>query len=181
MSKQFYFKQFSLALIHSLNAKTVSSGPTQFIWTIKKTLSGATTSDQCWPGSNGNKGILCILQSSSITRTSPSNCLMLYQDSHCRESYPSSEIQLVYSTVPANCFIHILGYGFIALTLAWWFESTPNDPGDLGSIPDRVIPKTQKMVLDASLLNTQHYKVRIKGSKVDKSRKSSSALHYTLV
>ena len=41
--------------------------------------------------------------------------------------------------------------------------------GDLGSIPGRVIPKTQKMVLDASLLNTQHYKVRIKG-KVEPSR-----------
>ena len=34
-------------------------------------------------------------------------------------------------------------------------------PGDLGSIPGRVIPKTQKMVLDAALLNTQHYKARI--------------------
>ena len=44
-----------------------------------------------------------------------------------------------------------------------------NGPGDLGSIPGRVIPKTQKMVLDASLLNTQHYKVRIKG-KVEQSR-----------
>ena len=44
-----------------------------------------------------------------------------------------------------------------------------NRPGDLGSIPGRVIPKTQKMVLDASLLNTQHYKVRIKG-KVEQSR-----------
>ena len=42
--------------------------------------------------------------------------------------------------------------------------------GDLGSIPDRVIPKTQKMVLDATLLNTQHYKVkRIKG-KVEQYR-----------
>ena len=38
-----------------------------------------------------------------------------------------------------------------------------NDPGDLGSIPGRVIPKTFKMVLDTSLLNTQQYKVRIKG------------------
>ena len=38
-----------------------------------------------------------------------------------------------------------------------------NGPGDLGSISSRVIAKTQKMVLDASLLNTQHYKVRIKG------------------
>ena len=44
-----------------------------------------------------------------------------------------------------------------------------NGPGDLGSIPGRVIPKTQKIVLDASLLNTQHYKVRIKG-KVEQSR-----------
>ena len=44
-----------------------------------------------------------------------------------------------------------------------------NGPGDLGSIPGRVIPKTQKMVLDASLLNTQQYKVRIKG-KVEPSR-----------
>ena len=55
-----------------------------------------------------------------------------------------------------------------------------NGPGDLGSIPGRVIPKTQKMVLDASLLNTQHYKVRIKG-KVEQSRERSSTLPYTLV
>ena len=55
-----------------------------------------------------------------------------------------------------------------------------NRPGDLGSIPSRVIPKTQKMELVASLLNTQHYKVRIKG-KVEQSRERSSALPYTLV
>ena len=69
------------------------------------------------PGSDGNKGVLCILQSSS-------------------------------------------GLGVRVFA---------NGPGDLGSIPGRVIPKTQKMVLDASLLNTQHYKVRIKG-KVEQSR-----------
>ena len=40
---------------------------------------------------------------------------------------------------------------------------------DRGSIPGRVILKTQKIVLDAALLNTQYYKVRIKG-KVDQSR-----------
>ena len=44
-----------------------------------------------------------------------------------------------------------------------------NGAGDQGSIPGRVIPKTQKIVLDASLLNTQHYKVRNKG-KVEQSR-----------
>ena len=38
-----------------------------------------------------------------------------------------------------------------------------NGPGKQGVIPGRVILKTQKMVLDATLLNTQHYKVRIKG------------------
>ena len=38
-----------------------------------------------------------------------------------------------------------------------------------GSMPGRVPPQTQKMVLDATLLNTQHYKVRIKG-KVEQSR-----------
>ena len=39
-----------------------------------------------------------------------------------------------------------------------------NGPGDWGSIPTQVIPKTQKMVLDAALLNTQHYKVSVKWS-----------------
>ena len=33
-----------------------------------------------------------------------------------------------------------------------------NGPGDRGSIP-----KTQKTVLDAAFLNTQHYKVRMEG------------------
>ena len=55
-----------------------------------------------------------------------------------------------------------------------------NGPGDQSSILGRVIPKTQKMVLDAVFLNTQHYKVRIEG-KVEQSREWSSALPYTLV
>ena len=48
------------------------------------------------------------------------------------------------------------------------------------SIPGRVIPKTFKMVLDTSLLNTQQYKVRIK-DKVEQPRVRCSALPYTLV
>ena len=40
---------------------------------------------------------------------------------------------------------------------------------DQGSIPGQVIPKTQKMVLNATLLNTQYHKVRIKG-KVEQPR-----------
>ena len=55
-----------------------------------------------------------------------------------------------------------------------------NGPGDLGSIPSRIKPKTLKMVFDNFLLNTQQYKVRIKG-KVEQYRESSNALPYTSV
>ena len=55
-----------------------------------------------------------------------------------------------------------------------------NGPGERDPIPGRVIPKTQKMLLDFVLLNTQLYKVRIKG-KVKQSREWCSALPYTSV
>ena len=41
------------------------------------------------------------------------------------------------------------------------------DPGDWDSVQGRVIPKTQKIVLDISLLNSQH-KVRVKWSNPEK-------------
>ena len=53
-----------------------------------------------------------------------------------------------------------------------------NGPGDWGSIPGWVIPKTQKVVLDAALLNTQHNRIRIKG-KMEQSRERSGTLPYT--
>ena len=71
----------------------------------------------------------------------------------------------------------------------WWWYIWPiclmgrvfaNGQGDWGSIPNQVIPKTQKMVLDASLLNMQHYKVWIK-SKVEYYREWGSAIPYSLV
>ena len=46
------------------------------------------------------------------------------------------------------------------------------------SIPGRVVPKTQKMELDATLLNTQYYKVRIKG-KVEQFKEWGSTHPYT--
>ena len=61
--------------------------------------------------------------------------------------------------------------------MSWVFV---NGPGDRGSIPGRVIPNTQKMILDAALLCTQHCKVRIKG-KVEQSWEWISALSYTSV
>ena len=38
-----------------------------------------------------------------------------------------------------------------------------NSLGDQGSIPSQVILKAQKMALETSLPNTQHYKVWVKG------------------
>ena len=50
-----------------------------FIWPIDKTLSGATTPSQSRPVSDGNEGVLRIPESSCITGTSPSYCLVSYQ------------------------------------------------------------------------------------------------------
>ena len=55
-----------------------------------------------------------------------------------------------------------------------------NGPGDRSSIPGQVMPKTKRMVLDAALLSSQHYKVKIK-SEVEQSRKRSGAFSYTSV
>ena len=53
-----------------------------------------------------------------------------------------------------------------------------NGLGDRVPIPGQIILKTQKIVLDASLLNIQHYKVGIK-SKVEQSRElNSTPLHF---
>ena len=46
----------------------------------ERALSGATTPSQSGPVSDGNKGVLHIPQSYSITGASPSDCLVSYQD-----------------------------------------------------------------------------------------------------
>ena len=71
------------------------------IWPIDRALSGVTTPDQSGPESNGNEGALHIPQSSSNTWTK-SDCLFLYPGHSFGESYPSAEMQTMYSAVPAN-------------------------------------------------------------------------------
>ena len=71
------------------------------IWSIDRTLSSATTLGQSVPGSDGNEGVLHIPQSSGITGTSPSDCLVSYPGHSLRESYSSAKKQSVYSTAPA--------------------------------------------------------------------------------
>ena len=65
-------------------------------------LSGATTPGQNEPGSDGNEGVLCIPQSSSTARTSLLDCLVSYPGHTLMGSYPSAEVQSVYSTVPTE-------------------------------------------------------------------------------
>ena len=80
--------------------------------------------------------------------------------------------------------VFYLGFFFLLLLLYRAIGSMcrvfVNGPGDWSSIPGRVIIKILKMVLDAALLNAQHYKVMIKG-KMEQPREWSSALSYTLV
>ena len=72
------------------------------IWIIDKTLSSASILGQSRLGSDGNDGLLCISQSSSVTGTLSSDCLMLYQEHSLGESYFSTKMQSVYSAAPAE-------------------------------------------------------------------------------
>ena len=57
----------------------------------------------------------------------------------------------------------IVGYFSWMRTIALMIRVFTKAPEDQGSIPGRIIPTTQKMVLDTALLNARHYKVQIKG------------------
>ena len=59
-------------------------------------------------------------------------------------------------------------------------EVFANGLGDWGSVLGQVILKTQLVILNTSLLNSQLYKIYIKG-KVEQSRERSSALPYSSV
>ena len=66
------------------------------------TLSGATTPDPSAPERDGYEGILHNPQSSCITGASPSDCFTSYSVHSLEESYPSAEMQSVYSSAPAD-------------------------------------------------------------------------------
>ena len=80
------------------------------IWPIDRILSGAPTPGQSGPGSDGNEGVLCIPQSTSITVASQSDCSVSYPRYPFGEYYPSAEMQSVYSAAPADWATgHVLG------------------------------------------------------------------------
>ena len=56
-----------------------------------------------------------------------------------------------------------------------------NSSRDRGSMLGRVISKTQKIVLDTSLLNTQDYKVRIKSKWSNPEKGVEPYLHLGVI
>ena len=56
-----------------------------------------------------------------------------------------------------------------------------NALGDRVPVPGRIIPKTQKMVFDTSLLTTKHYKIRIKGKWSNPGKEDAPSQHLGVV
>ena len=69
--------------VHFLNGKQV--------YLIHRILSGATNLGQSGLGSNGVQGVICVLQFTSITGTSSSDCLVSYPGHFLEEYYPFSK------------------------------------------------------------------------------------------
>ena len=75
------------------------------IWPIDRTLSGATTPNKSGSGSNSNEGVLHIPPNSKTGALS-SNGLKSYPGHLLGGSYPSAEMQLVYSIAPADWTVY---------------------------------------------------------------------------
>ena len=87
---------------------------------------------------------------------------VVFEEIYCTQSY---QIRIIFKQV---YLVHNRSFKLMSRVFT-------NGPGDLGSILSRVIPKTQKMGLDATLLSTHQYKVRIKG-KIEETLEWSSSL-----
>ena len=86
-------------------------------------------------------------------------------------------INHTHTRIHTHTHTHINIYQPISITV----RVLANAPGDRGSVPGRVIPKTQKMIVDATLFNTQHYKVRIKGKWSNPGNGVAPPLHLGVV
>ena len=104
-------------------SKTVLLQTIQFIsiCPIDRILSGATTPGLSGPGSDVNKVLLRILQSSSITEASLTDYLVSYTGHSLSEPYSSVEMQSVYSKVPADWAKKYL-YIFIVKNCLSWYQ-----------------------------------------------------------
>ena len=121
-----YLMPYPILYIYTVLFKTIQFRTiTQFtsIWPMDMTLSGVLTPRQ---GSNGNKRVLCIPQSSRIPGASPSDCLVSYpRHLLAGRSYTSEVMQSVYSAAPADWKSCLL-YGFNYYLDCQFFQSFCN-------------------------------------------------------
>ena len=97
------------------------------IWPIDRTLPSATAPGQSEPRNDGNEGVHCKPQSSSISGTTPSNCLVSYPGHLLGESYPFAEMQSVHSTAPADW-----RWSYTSAEMQWVYSTeTPLKPTGL--------------------------------------------------
>ena len=82
----YMFCLFNTLVPSTFSFPCLLSGPEQV--TTDRTLSGDTTPGQSGPGNDGNKKVLCIPQSSSITGASPSYCLVSLSGHSLEEVLP---------------------------------------------------------------------------------------------
>ena len=120
MSRHFLFTKLHVKTILFQTIQWSIRTQFSFIRPIDKPLSGATTLGQSRPGSDRNKGVVRIFQSSRISWVSRSNCLVFWTTHSLREPYPSAEKQLVYSAVPNDRAIIVLLSFNILRTLYVW-------------------------------------------------------------
>ena len=103
-----YFDKSTPFFLHIIKCKTVLFQTIQFskskqlssIWAIDSNLSDATTLCQSGPWSNGNEGVFRFTKAPLLMYHR--NYLVSYPGRSLWESYPSTVMQSVYSTAPAD-------------------------------------------------------------------------------
>ena len=118
------------------------------------------------------KGLLYVLVNLPCVTLGTTESVVTSQQAHYNHTFVHSQ--------PHYIYIYIYTHTHTHRTVNLMSRVLANGPGGRGSIPGRVIPKAQKMVLDVALLSTQHNKVCVKG-EVEQFREWSSALLYTSV
>ena len=112
--------QLNLSHISKSHLFALSLNIKQFYRPIPRTLSGATT-----PVKKGSEGVLHIPPNSSITGASPSDSFVKYLGySLVAGSYPSAEMQSVYSTALSDW--PVIFWEFVGL-VGFWFHCCMTD------------------------------------------------------
>ena len=124
------FFKFGFVLFYGISTIVSYLMPNPFLYiktVLFQTVQCSISMQLEWTWSDGNKGVLHIPQNSSFAGASPSDCLMSYTGHSLGESYPSAEMQSVYSTAPPSRLDHIPEVTLVPIPdhrqyLSFWFS-----------------------------------------------------------